>query len=391
MGSQEAESSAARDSLTSQPPSPTPLEIKDRIKQQAYSLGFSLAGVTSPDPPPHTDFFQLWLAAGYHGEMGYLANERSRERRADPRAILPGCRSILVLATNYYQGSAAASAPPTADSSQPPAASNQRPATGAFARYAWGSDYHDVLSKRLEALVAFVEAEAGRPVEHKIYVDTGPVLERDLAQRAGLGWIGKNTNLINPRLGSWLLLSEILLALPLEPDPPFLPDHCGSCTRCIDACPTGCILPDRTLDSNRCISYLTIELKGPIPEDLRPHLGDWVFGCDVCQTVCPWNRFAPSTGDPTFLPDSDGPRGNLPAPDLTKEIRLSDEDFREKFRRHPAKRAKRRGYLRNVAVALGNSRDAKALPALREALHSEPDPLVREHIAWAIWEVEGGA
>ena len=214
---------------------------------------------------------------------------------------------------------------------------------------------------------------------HRWYTDSGPLLERDLAQRAGLGWIGKNTCLINPQQGSYFFLAELLLGVALQPDPPFTQDRCGACTRCIDACPTGCIRPDRTLDARRCISYLTIELKGEIPEELRPRLGNWVFGCDVCQQVCPWNRFAPEQGDPAFAP-----RPGIPAPELVAELALTAEEFKRKFTGSPVLRAKRRGYLRNVAVALGNQGDPAALPALERAAAEDPEPLVREHAAWAV-------
>jgi epoxyqueuosine reductase len=257
--------------------------------------------------------------------------------------------------------------------------------TGSVAAYAWGDDYHNVLPERLQALVAFIEAQVGGKVPNRWYTDTGPILERDLAQRAGLGWIGKNTCLIHPALGSYFLLAEILLGLDIEPDQPFAHDRCGSCRRCIEACPTGCILPDRTIDSRRCISYLTIELKGIIPHDLRPLVGDWVFGCDVCQQVCPWNqRFAPSGGDPSFEP-----RSGVSYPDLIQELALTPQEFNLKFKGSPIKRAKRRGYLRNVAVALGNSGDSAAVPALAKSLLEDHEPLVRQHSAWALGQIGG--
>jgi epoxyqueuosine reductase len=218
-----------------------------------------------------------------------------------------------------------------------------------------------------------------RPIKNRWYTDTGPILERDLAQRAGLGWIGKNTCLIHPQHGSYFLLSEILLDLELEPDPPFVSDHCGTCTRCIEACPTDCILPDRTIDATRCISYLTIELKDDIPLELRDKLGDWVFGCDICQQVCPWNRFA-GEADPAF--DS-----KTPPRSLTEELTLTPQAFNQRFKRTPVKRAKRRGYLRNVAVALGNTGDMHALPVLQNVLNDE-EPLIREHAQWAIQQIE---
>ncbi len=340
--------------------------LRTNIEHESRRLGFELFGVTGPEPPPHLGVFERWLAEGRQGEMAYLATERARQRRADPRLILPECRSILVLGARY-------AAP------QEVGAQGEAALTGRVAAYAWGDDYHDVLPERLRALVAFIEAQVGRPVPNRWYTDTGPLLERELAQRAGLGWIGKNTCLIHPRHGSYFLLAEILLGLDLPPDAPFASDHCGTCTRCIDACPTACILPDRTLDARRCISYLTIEQKGAIPEDLRPMLGEWVFGCDICQQVCPWNgRFARSEGAPSFAP-----RPSVPQPDLLGEMGLTPEEFNRKFKGSPLKRARRRGYLRNIAVALGNRGDGAALEVLEKALQ-DPEPLVVEHAAWAL-------
>jgi epoxyqueuosine reductase len=349
--------------------------LKETIKQKARQLGFVLAGVTTPDPPPHTSTFERWLAQGRHGTMAYLATERSRIRRADPRQILPECKSILVLATPYSPSS-----PVRAERNDecPSRSAVEAERTGRVASYAWGKDYHDVLPARMQELVQFMEEQVGSPIKHRPYTDTGPVLERDLAQRAGLGWIGKNTCLIHPQRGSYFLISEIFLDLALEPDPPFVTDHCGTCTRCIDACPTDCILPDRTIDATRCISYLTIELKEDIPGGLRDKLGNWVFGCDICQIVCPWNRFA-GEGDPVFGKDN-------PAEDLADELPLSGREFNERFKGTPVKRAKRRGYLRNVAVALGNTGDTHVLPVLQNALHDE-EPLVCEHAQWAIEKI----
>jgi epoxyqueuosine reductase len=392
------------------------MNLTQAIKAEARRLGFELAGVTTPDPPPHVDVFERWLAAGRHGEMAYLESELSRQRRADPRQILPECRSILVLAARYptppANPSPDASVNLPAEAPQgwlplPPASptlgrgggdaggatqAQPEPAlTGRVAAYAWGADYHDVLVERLRALVEFIEAQVGQPVPNRWYTDTGPILERDLAQRAGLGWIGKNTCLIHPDLGSYFLLAELLLGLKLEPDQPFAPDRCGSCTRCLEACPTACILPDRTLDARRCLSYLTIELKGPIPADLRPQIGDWVFGCDVCQQVCPWNlRFAPSPQEPPVVAPL-AARPGLPQPDLVEELSLAPQAFNRKFKGSPLKRAKRRGYLRNVAVALGNRHAPRAVPALVQNLAGDPEPLVRSHAAWALGQVGGEA
>jgi epoxyqueuosine reductase len=303
--------------------------------------------------------------------MAYLASDRARQRRADPRQILPECRSILVLGTPY-------DAPKNLEDIEMRLPYHGM--LGKVAAYAWGEDYHDILAERLRILIAFIETKTGASVLSRWYSDTGPVLERDLAQRSGLGWIGKNTCLIHPTQGSYYFLSEILLSVELEPDQPFQYDRCGSCTRCLEACPTACILTDRTIDARRCISYLTIELKGSIPMELRPQIGEWIFGCDICQQVCPWNqRFAAAHSDPAFAP-----RPGVPHPDLMAELTLSPEQFNRKFKGSPVKRAKRRGYLRNVAVALGNLGDEAALPALIQAMGSEPEPLVRGHIAWAL-------
>ena len=344
-------------------------DLKENIKNKSRKLGFILAGVTTPEPPPHYSTFERWLAQGHHGTMDYLATERSRARRADPREIMPECKSILVLATPY----------PSPGGRGVSERQDEAEITGRIASYAWGKDYHDVLPARMQELVQFIEEQVGYPVKNRWYTDTGPLLERDLAQRAGIGWIGKNTCLINPKHGSFFLLSEILLDLALEPDPPLVTDHCGTCTRCIEACPTDCILPERTIDATRCISYLTIELKDDIPVELRARMGNWVFGCDICQAVCPWNRFA-EEGDPAF-----GHRSS--AQHLPEELSLTPQEFNQRFKGTPVKRARRRGYLRNVAVALGNTGHMHALPVLQSALNDE-EPLVREHAQWAIEEIK---
>jgi epoxyqueuosine reductase len=344
-------------------------DLKENIKNKSRQLGFILAGVTTPDPPPHYSTFERWLAQGHHGTMDYLATERSRARRADPRQIMPECKSILVLATPY----------PSPGGRGMSERQGEAETTGRIASYAWSKDYHDVLPARMQELVQFIEAQVGYPVKNRWYTDTGPLLERDLAQRAGIGWIGKNTCLINPKLGSFFLLSEILLDLALEPDLPLVTDHCGTCTRCIEACPTDCILPERTIDATRCISYLTIELKDNIPVELRARMGNWVFGCDICQAVCPWNRFS-EEGDPAF-----GERSS--AQPLPEELSLTPQEFNQRFKGTPVKRARRRGYLRNVAVALGNTGDMHALPVLQSALNDE-EPLVREHAQWATEEIK---
>jgi epoxyqueuosine reductase len=346
------------------------MRLEQALKEEAARQGFFLAGITTPGPPEHLAVFEQWLQAGLHGEMTYLESERSRLCRADPRQILPECEAILVVGMPYF----------------PAKQGIGEMGKGRVAAYAWGEDYHDVIPERMRALVGFLEAQLGRPVPNRWYSDSGPLLERNLAQRAGLGWVGKNTCLINPQWGSYFFLAELLLGVPLEPDIPLREDHCGSCRRCIEACPTGCIRPDRTLDARRCISYLTIELKGEIPEDLRHLLGDWIFGCDACQQVCPWNRFAPEQGDPAFAP-----RPDVPEPELVVELALTAEEFRWEFKGSPVLRAKRRGYLRNVAVALGNQGDARAIPALERAMTEDPERLVRMHAEWALRQIEIGS
>lgn len=348
------------------------MSLIQAIKEYAHSLGFELVGVTTSDPLPNVEVYNKWLEHGRHGEMAYLENPRSRYVRAAPGLVLPGCRSVIVLGMAYTA--------PT------PVSSKDDLPRGKIAAYAWGEDYHLVLPDRLRALVAFIESQVSGPVPNRWYTDTGPLLERELAQRAGLGWIGKNTCLINPRRGSYFLLAEVLLGIELEPDPPFTRDACGTCTRCIQACPTGCILPDRTLDARRCISYLTIELKGPIPMELRSLMGGWVFGCDMCQQACPWNRFASREVEPAFMPHTTDPY-----PHLLREMALGQEEFTLKYRRSPLKRARRRKYLCNVAVALGNSHRPDAIPSLSHALMFEPEALVRAHAAWALGKIGGEA
>ncbi len=362
--------------------------LKQSILEEAHRLGFILAGVTTPDPPPHLKFFEDWLARGYHADMAYLATDRARTCRADPRLLLPECKTILVLGIPYNS----ANRPPISASrnheNANPVAEMGGP-QGGVASYALGEDYHLVLPPRLQSLVQFIEGQVGHPVPNRYYTDTGPLLERDLAQRAGLGWIGKNTCLIHPQKGSYFLLAEILLGLELKPDAPFVTDHCGTCTRCIEACPTQAILPGRDIDSARCISYLTIENKGDIPEDLRPKMGDWIFGCDICQQVCPWNKFSAPAGDASFQPfdfAQGKPDSGAAATDLIATLALSPESFNRQFKRSPIQRAKRRGLLRNASVALGNSRDPRSLPALENATN-DSEPLVRQHAKWAVDQI----
>ncbi len=348
------------------------MNLTQTIKEQAIRLGFSLVGVTTSDPLPHGDVFDAWLEHGRQGEMTYLNTPRSRLCRARPDLVLAECRSVIVLGTRYP-----APFPMNVNG-------RDDQLRGRISSYAWGEDYHDILPGRLRGLVNFIELQIGHAIPNRWYTDTGPILERELAQRGGLGWIGKNTCLINPVSGSYFLLAEILLGIELEPDQPFSVDRCGTCRRCIEACPTGCILPDRTLDARRCISYLTIELKGLIPVEIRSSMGGWVFGCDVCQLVCPWNRFADSEGDPAFNHSL-----TRPSPALLEEIALIASDFNLKYLRSPLRRPKRRGYLRNVAIALGNHRNPQTVSALAQALRYDSEPLVRAHAAWALGQIGG--
>jgi epoxyqueuosine reductase len=368
------------------------LNRTERIRNKAYQLGFDLIGVAPAARAPHADAYAAWVDAGYAATMGYMV--RDVARRQDPRQVLPGARSVVVVGLSYFVV-------------EPPADLWNDPSRGRIARYAWGLDYHDVMTPRLRQLADFIAGEAGRATDYRVYVDTGAVLERDMAARAGLGFIGKNTCLISPALGSYLFLGEILTDLDLspdlspspsplrggEPDSPFPAREggqgvrssmvrsgtCGACTRCLIACPTHAFPAPYVLDSNRCISYLTIELKGSIPLDLRPLMGNWIFGCDVCQAVCPWpRRFARPARDPFLRSDPE-----RVAPKLLDLIALIGDGFRARFAGSPVLRAKRRGLLRNVAVALGNWGDARAIPFLRQAL-DDPEPLVREHAAWAL-------
>jgi len=371
------------------------------IKEKAYELGFDLVGVAPAERAPHADAYALWVDAGYAATMGYMA--RDVPRRQDPRHVLPGARSVIVAGLSYYV-------------LDPPTDLWDDPARGRIARYAWGMDYHDVMTPRLRQLAEFITRQTRHEVQSRAYVDTGPILERDFAAQAGLGFIGKNTCLITPTMGSFLFLGELLLDLELDYDAPAIDSGaaivfeakprpitqrgkkstsatcqsgtrrlgtCGACTRCLETCPTRAFPAPYVLDGNRCISYLTIELKRSIPVELRSLMGNWIFGCDVCQSICPWpRRFAQPTRlnflhfDPEYA-----------APKLLDLIGLRDDEFRTRFRRTPLWRARRRGLLRNVAVALGNWGSPRAIPALKRAL-DDPEPLIREHAAWALTQIQ---
>ncbi len=323
-------------------------------------------------PIPEAAYFHQWVGNGFAGEMNYLTDRRAAVRD-DPRNLLASAQSIICVGKLY-------------NGPEPYSTRFDREELAWISRYAWGEDYHDVLRRGLEDLVERLRRLTGEPFEWKICVDTTPLLERAYARRAGLGWIAKNTCLINQQIGSWFFLAELVTSLPLAPSAP-PPDLCGSCTRCIDACPTAAIVPagapdgpEWAVDSRLCIAYFTIELRGPIPSDIRGRLGHQVFGCDICQDVCPWNSHAPITSDPAFAPDHF-------APDLAGLAALSAEEFRELFRESPVQRARYSGFLRNVAVAMGNQRSERFREPL-ERLAFSPDPLVAEHARWALTQLE---
>jgi epoxyqueuosine reductase len=359
------------------------MSLTERICERAHDLGFDLVGIAPARPTPHLEAYHSWLGQGYHGEMGYLARPDRVERRKDPARIVPGVRSIICVGLNYWPGAL-------------PADLLGDPSRGLISNYAWGLDYHDLMMPRLEELAAFVGAEAGaeagRGITHRAYVDTGPVLERAYAAEAGLGFVGKNTCLIHPKLGSWLFLGEILLdveiappaGMEIRPTTRRVSGSCGTCRRCLDACPTGALVAPYTLDARRCISYLTIELKGPIPIELRPLMGNRIYGCDVCQAVCPWQRFARPTQERSF--QATGP--DHAAPVLSDLIGMSEEAFHRQYEGTPVLRTGRQRLLRNVAVALGNCKDSQAAPVLTRAL-TDVAPLVRGHAAWALGRVGG--
>jgi epoxyqueuosine reductase len=358
--------------------------VKSDLVALAENLGFDLCRVARATAPPHAAEFRAWLAEGRAGDMAWL--ERNADRRTDPEQVLPGARSVVVVAMNYWSAECGVQNADLGDgdtpsSSIPHSAFRNPRSTGRIARYAWGDDYHDVIEKKLRALDEWLIEHGGR---QRCYVDTGPVLERDFAALAGAGWHGKSTMLIHPKLGTWFFLAEVLTTLELEPDAP-MRDHCGRCTRCIDACPTGAITAPHQLDARRCISYLTIEHKGAIPLEFRALIGDRIYGCDDCLTACPWNRFAQAGRESAFAA-----RNFVHGWTLRDFLALDDAGFRALFRKSPIKRIKRRGFLRNVCVALGNVGTRDDLPALRRAVE-DAEPLIAEHAAWAIERIERSA
>ncbi|QXD13996.1 tRNA epoxyqueuosine(34) reductase QueG [Rhodocaloribacter litoris] len=310
------------------------------LKQEAARLGFDACGIARAERlDEEARRLEQWLARGYHGTMYWM--ERHFDKRTDPRRLVDGARSVISVLHNYYQ----------------PVEQPQRPTAGKISRYAWGDDYHEVMKEKLYRLYAWLDEQAGG-IHGRAFVDSAPVMDKAWARRSGLGWIGKHTNLINRSLGSYFFLGELIVDVPLPPDGP-VPDYCGTCTRCLDACPTDAIVQPYVVDANRCISYLTIEHRGDdIPEDLRPGMGTWIFGCDVCQDVCPWNKFKRPASEPRYAP-----RPGLTDTELREWVELDLEEFRRRFRKSPVKRAKLEGFLRNVRIALENAADAGETPS----------------------------
>ena len=344
------------------------MRLTEQIKAHAQRLGFELVGITPAEESQTVRLYEKWLENGYAGKMGYL--EKHLQLKRDPRNCLPEAKSIISLAINYY----------THDPTQTLA---ENPARGQISRYAWGDDYHEIIRAKLRKLTEFIDETGQKKLKQKIYVDTGPIIEREYAQKAGIGWIGKNTNFINWQSGSWYFLAELLVSIELEYDWQLPRGSCGTCTRCIEACPTDAIVAPNVLDSRLCISYLTIELKDSIPRELRPQMGNLIFGCDICQEVCPWNSKATPSTELGFYSREE----NI-APKLLSLIDMTQAEFSKRFQNSPIKRAKRRGFLRNVAVALGNWGNRRAVPALKRALNDD-EALVREHAAWALGKIGG--
>ena len=341
----------------------------DAVKTKARDLGFDLCGIAPAESFPELSFLSAWLDRGYAADMSWMT--RTRERRADVRNVVPGARSVIVTATLY--------------NTDRPYSDDLPQEVARLSRYAWGDDYHLVIKSRLDGLLAWMKSASDVPFDARTYVDTGPVQERVYAQYAGIGWVGKNTCVINREIGSWLFLGEIVSTLPLEPDAEAL-EQCGSCTRCLDACPTGALVEPGVLDSSRCLSYLTIELRSSIPEVQRAALGGHVYGCDICQEVCPYNLPAPASSDAPWQP-----RTGLDLPRLVDLWRRPDAELRALVKGSAMTRAKLAGLRRNLAVAMGNSGTLEAAAALREEDPGRPsagDPMVQEHVDWAVNAIE---
>jgi epoxyqueuosine reductase len=340
------------------------MNLTEEIRAQAKQVGFDAVGITRAGRLDERNGLREWLSAGHHGEMSWMGVDP--EKRTDPLRLLSEAKSVIALALNYYS----------------PFKHSEQPQCGKVSRYAWGRDYHGILKDRLAELAAWI-VEREPKARGLYYCDTGPIMDKAWAHKAGLGWIGKHSNLITRKLGSWIFLGEILLNLELDHDAESR-NYCGTCQRCITVCPTKAIVAPFVVDARLCISYLTIELRGAIPKELRPLIGTRIFGCDDCQDVCPWNRFAQPTLEQAFYPDVD----NV-APVLIDLMRMTETEFKVRFRNSAIRRAKYRGFLRNVAVALGNARDPRAVPVLSETLRQHSEPLVRAHAAWALGEIGG--
>ncbi len=340
------------------------MSLEALIKAEASSLGFVLCGFSRADTPPHYAVYLDWIEAGHHAAMEYMARPNAIEARYDPANLLPGCRTVISLATPY-----------------PAAASPQRlnENQGSIAAYALLPDYHQVLKVQAEILAQKIARLIDQPLKHKVCVDTDPILEKDYAQQAGLGWIARNSLLTSQGFGSWMFLCELLVDLPLKPDKPLTISDCPDCHRCQMACPTKAILPNRTIDARRCLSYLTIEHRGPIPLPFRPLLGRRIFGCDTCQTICPSNKILQSTA--SFFDDA--PLLD-PHPNLLQSFLLTEAEFRSLYSNTPVLRAKYQGFRRNVAIALGNARLEAARTALSDCVGNDPDEVVREAAQWAL-------
>lgn len=341
--------------------------LSKSIKEKALEIGFDLVGISSVGSFPENQFYKEWLARGFAGEMKYM--EKEPEKRENVRGVLPEAKSVISCGLNY-------------NTDYPYSIRENNWRKGWISRYAWGDDYHKVIKDKLLLLLEFIKRISPEETKARIYADTGPVLDRVYGKYSGMGWFGKNTCIINQKIGSWIFIGEIVTNLELECDNP-VTDRCGTCTRCIDSCPTGAILEPYVLDSRLCISYLTIELQEKIPVELRDRIGNNVFGCDICQDVCPWNRKARTTNEPSFQP-----RDGLYNPELSSLVKLSDEDFRRIFKRNPVKRARRKGFLKNILVVMGNSGSKEFIPDIKESLNDE-DPIVRAHAAWALSKLEG--
>ena len=332
-----------------------------RLKEQALALGFDAVGVASVAPLEAQAHYEAWLAAGHHGGMEWLASDKHRRRRAEPERLVAGIASVLCVALCH---------PPDRDEAR-----DLR--LGRIARYAAGEDYHRIMKDKLLALERWIRSDLFPGSGSLWYSDTGAILERGWAERAGLGWVGRHGGVLSESLGSWFLLGEVLIDRELAPDAP-VADRCGTCTRCIDGCPTRAIVAPYQLDARRCISYLTIEHAGPIPRELRPLVGDWIFGCDICQDVCPWNRFAPPARESRLH------ARELAGWSLERFLELDEGTFGDLFATSPIRRAGRAGFLRNVCVAMGNRGEGAFARPLARALAGDPEPLVRGHAAWAL-------